>query len=109
MQAAEKWHLKKKQSFENILAGSSPKELIQNCIASVEISNFDKLVNADEELFHPTFLTISITQPVIDLDFSCCKFCAKQPASAEPALLPRNKSAGLQTIRKGIPAAGDLA
>lgn len=110
MQAAEKGHLKKKQrSFENCLAGSSPKELIQNWIASVEISNFDKLVNADEEPFNPTFLTISVTQPVIDLDFRHYKFSANQPTSAEPALLLRNKSTGLQTIRKGIPAAGEIA
>lgn len=87
---------RKQRSFENCLAGSSPKELIQNWIASVEISNFDKLVNADEEPFHLTFLTISITQPVIDLDFSHCKFSAKQPTWAEPALLLRNKSAGLR-------------
>lgn len=43
------------------------------------------------------------------LGFSRCKFSAKQPASAEPALLLRNKSAGFQTIRKGIPTAGELA
>lgn len=60
VQVPEKRHLKESRSFENCLADSIPTELIQNRIAFMEISNFDKLVDDDEEPFHLTSLITCI-------------------------------------------------
>lgn len=80
---------------------------MENLNASVEFYHFGKLVKAHEEPFH-LFSDHLGYSAWVGLDFSHWKFSAKQPTSAEPALLLRNKSAGFQTIRKGIPTAGEL-